>query len=157
MRYENATIENLSPELKDVINTAIEEKKGIFVYGDTGVGKTYFLQAIAKSKRTTPENFVSLLAEFRDAMQKGSYFEKLQDFTNKEYLFIDDIGAEKTSEFVLEFLYLVVNRRYENMKRTILTTNLSLKDFEERYGDRILSRIAELCVIHELKGEDRRI
>ena len=157
MRYIDAEVENLSEDLKNLIQKAIEEDKGIFIYGNTGVGKTYFLEAIANAKRANPENFVALLVEFRDAMQKGSYFEKLQDFTNKEYLFIDDIGAEKLSDFVLEFLYLVVNKRYENMKRTILATNLNLKEFEERYGERILSRIAEMCVIHELAGDDKRI
>lgn len=157
MRYKDAQIENLSEELKELIEKAVSEDKGIFIYGNTGVGKTYFLEAIANAKRANPENFVALLVEFRDAMQKGSYFEKLQDFTNKEYLFIDDIGAEKLSDFVLEFLYLIVNKRYENMKRTIFATNLNIEEFEERYGERILSRIAEMCVIHELKGEDKRI
>lgn len=157
MRYENANIDNLSNELKALVGRAVLEDKGIFIYGNTGVGKTYFLEAIANAKRANPENFVALLVEFRDAMQKGSYFEKLQDFTNKEYLFIDDIGAEKLSDFVLEFLYLVVNKRYENMKRTILATNLNIDEFEQRYGERILSRIAEMCIIHELTGEDRRI
>lgn len=157
MRYTDAKRENLSDELRKLIDTSIAEKKGIFLHGNTGVGKTYFIEALARSKMTQSDNFVSLLVEFRDAMQKGVYFDKLKEFTSQEYLFIDDIGAEKLSDFVLEFLYLIVNKRYENMKRTVFVTNLSLKDFEERYGERILSRIAEMCVIHELKGDDRRI
>jgi DNA replication protein DnaC len=43
------------------------------------------------------------------------------------------------------------------MKRIVLTTNLQFKDFGNRYGDRILSRIAEMCVLVELKGEDKRL
>ena|SRR3990167_5026003 len=156
MRYSEATKENFDDKTKQAVETAINEDKGLFIYGDTGTGKTYILHALGRGKGGV-ENFVELLVEFRDDMQKGFYHEKLVDFTKQDYLFIDDIGSEKTSEFVIEFLYMVVNKRYENMKRTVFATNLTLEDFKTRYGDRILSRIAEMCVLLELKGEDKRL
>lgn len=156
MRYKNATTENLSHNIKKAVETSIKENKGLFIYGDTGTGKTYTLNALAKG-RGEVENFVALLAEFRDAIQKGVYWDKLKEFVAQEYLFIDDIGAEKISDFVIEFVYLIVNKRYENMKRSVFATNLTLEDFQKRYGDRILSRISEMCVLVELKGEDKRI
>jgi DNA replication protein DnaC len=156
-RYKDAKIENCNDELKNAVKKAVDENKGVFVYGDTGTGKTYFCNAIANSKRLKVENFVFLLSEFRDYIQKGYYNEKIKDLCNEDYLIIDDIGSEKTSDFVIEFIYTIVNRRYENMKRIVLTTNLQFKDFGNRYGDRILSRIAEMCVLVELKGEDKRL
>ena len=156
MRYKESTKENLPENVKKAIKKAIDKNKGLFIYGDTGTGKTYTCHAIAKNKGKV-ENFVYLLIEYRDYLQKGHYYDQIKYLVDQEYLFIDDIGSEKTSDFVIEFLYMVINKRYENMKRTVLTTNLSLEDFSERYGDRILSRITEMCVLVELKGEDKRI
>lgn len=157
MRYTNATIDHLDEPLKALLEQAVQENKGIFLYGITGVGKTHFMQAIANIKRAKVENFVKMLVEFRYALQKGVYFDKLKELCNQDYLLIDDIGAEKTSDFVVEFLYLVINERYENGKRTVLTSNLTLDGFKERYGDRILSRIGEMCIIHEMQGTSRRL
>ena len=156
MRYKEAKTENLDQYTKNAIEASIAESKGLFIYGDTGTGKTYTMHALSKG-RGEVENFVALLVEFRDFMQKGFYFEKIKELVGQEYLFIDDIGAEKLSDFVVEFLYLVVNKRYENMKRTVFATNLTLEEFQKRYGDRILSRISEMCILVELKGNDRRV
>lgn len=158
MRYDKAKTQDLSESLKKSIQQSIDEHKGLFIYGGTGTGKTHSLYALVNDiEGAEVSNFVSLLVEFRDYMQRGLYHEKMVEMTQQKYLFIDDIGSEKTTDFVIEFLYLVVNKRYENEKRTVLTTNLSLDDFREKYGDRILSRISEMCVLVEMTGEDRRI
>lgn len=156
MRFDNAQTENLSPKFREAVEQSIANDKGLFIFGNTGVGKTYAMFALANGKGDV-HNFVELLVEFRDHMQKGFYHSKLSELCQEKYLFIDDIGSEKTSEFVVEFLYLVVDKRYQNIKRTVLSTNLSLETFRGRYGDRILSRISEMCVLVELTGEDRRI
>jgi DNA replication protein DnaC len=156
MRYDNVTSENLSSQATEAINLSITENKGLFIYGGTGTGKTYILHVLAKG-RCRVENFVSLLVECRDYMQKGFYYEKIQSMTDQEHFFVDDIGSEKTTDFVLEFLYLLVNERYENMKRTVFSTNLTLEEFRNRYGDRLLSRIAEMCIFLKLEGEDKRL
>jgi DNA replication protein DnaC len=157
MRYKQAEFQNLPEDLKALVKKSITEEKGLFIYGNTGVGKTYFLHGLAKPKNAQVRNFTELLVEFRDAMNKGHYFDSIKDLTQEDYLFIDDIGAEKLSDFVVEFLYLIVNKRYENMKRTVFATNLTVEDFIEKYGERIMSRISEMCILHELKGEDKRI
>lgn len=158
MRYTKATTDNLDQKIQEAIQKAIDGNKGMFIFGGTGTGKTYAMHALANKKsESSVDNWIMLLSEFRDSMQKGFYYDNVKEYTNQEYVFIDDIGAEKTSDFVIEFLYILVNRRYENMKRTVLSTNLSLAEFAERYGDRILSRISEMCILLELKGEDKRI
>lgn len=157
MRYKDADLSNCDEKIKEAIKKAIEERKGLFIYGDTGTGKTYTIHSLAKKTKSYVNNFVTLLSEFRDYMQKGYYYQSITDFTDKEYIYIDDIGSEKTSDFVQEFIYIIVNKRYENMKRTVFSTNLSLSDFRQRYGDRILSRISEMCILVELKGQDKRL
>jgi len=156
MRYINATTENLDKNIRFAIEQAIAENRSIFIYGSTGTGKTYMLHALAK-ERGEVDNFPYLLVKFRDHIQKGTYHFRMNSLTSQDYLFIDDIGAEKTTEFVQEFLYLLVDKRYQNMKRTVFATNLDLGEFRNRYGDRILSRLSEMCVFLELKGNDRRI
>jgi DNA replication protein DnaC len=157
MRYKTATTDNLDDKTKELILKSIEEDKGIFIFGNTGTGKTYIMHALANKKSVEVDNWVMLLAEFRSSMQRGNYYDDLVEYTGSDYVFIDDIGAEKTSDFVIEFLYIVINKRYENMKRTVISTNLTLAEFGDRYGDRILSRIAEMCVFLELKGADKRL
>lgn len=153
-KYKDAKIDE---NIKKLVDKSVEEDKGIFIYGDTGVGKTYTLHAISNSKQVDVRNFTEMLVEFRDAIQKGCYYERLKELIKSDYLFIDDIGSEKLSDYVVEFLYLIINGRYENMKRTVLATNLSIEEFGNRYGDRVLSRIGEMCIFKEMIGEDRRI
>lgn len=156
-RYKEAKKEDLEKQVKLALKEAKKNNKGLFIYGDTGTGKTHSLHAIANTKGRRVDNFVDLLSEFRDSVSKGYYHGKMIDITNVDILFIDDMGAEKMTEFVQEFVYSLLNRRYEKMKTTIIATNLTLEDFKERYGDRILSRVMEMCVLVEMSGEDRRI
>lgn len=162
MRYQNASIEMLTKDITDAANQSGRENKGMMIYGPTGTGKTYAMYALAKAKRTIAKiypvkNYVDLLSEFRDHIKQGWYFEKMKEICDEDLLFIDDLGAEKTTDFSQEFLYAIINRRYENMKRTFITSNLTLKELNERYGSRIVSRIAEMCVLVELHGQDKRI
>lgn len=162
MRYQDANIEMLTKDITDAANQSGRENKGMMIYGPTGTGKTYAMHALAKAKKTitkiySVKNYVDLLSEFRDYIKQGWYFEKMKEICDEDLLFIDDLGAEKTTDFSQEFLYAILNRRYENMHRTFITSNLTLKEMNDRYGSRIVSRIAEMCVLVELQGQDKRI
>jgi hypothetical protein len=62
-----------------------------------------------------------------------------------ELLHIDDVGAEKTSPWVIEQLYSIVNSRYEDGRAIMGTTNLEHPELREQIGDRTVSRIVEIC------------
>lgn len=159
MKYSSATSDSIPSKTREQINSNLKQGKGIFLIGGTGTGKTYILWALVNhfdSNEYTVNNFVELLSQMREYSRDGSYYEQLKGFTRK-IRFIDDIGAEKSSDFSHEMLYLIINRFYENEQQVFLSSNLSLEEFKERYGDRILSRISEMCGIIELTGEDRRI
>jgi len=151
MKYKKANIENLEEEVKE----ALKKKKGLFVYGGTGTGKTYTLHAIANHKMGKVNNFLPLVNQAKSQVRYLSRF--VSDICSQDYLFLDDLGAETTSTWIVDLLYMIINRRYEKEKPVFLSTNLTLEEFQARYGDRIMSRLVEMCEFVELKGEDKRL
>jgi DNA replication protein DnaC len=168
MRYTNAKIQNLDPKIRELLKENIDPEKkvftkGLFLTGNTGTGKTYALHAIRNHLKTFEhdcshvENWVELLFELKEKMGKGFLAETLNGVTEKDIVFIDDMGAEKQTEWGQEMLYLIVNRLYEHENVLFLATNLSFQEFSEKYGDRLTSRICEMCEMKEIIGEDKRI
>lgn len=151
---------------------------GVFVYGVRGVGKTHFAVALAMEKFLEPELieganmtwkirevtipvFVSvpdLLLNIRNTYnEKGGGEKELLDFYSRvRTLIIDDLGVEKTTEWALQVLYLLIDRRYREGRVTIFTSNLSLAELQEKLDERISSRIYGMCKVVRLTGEDRR-
>jgi len=79
-----------------------------------------------------------------------------QELINKPVLFLDDLGTEVVSDWVKEQFYLIINDRYNWVKPLVITTNLTMKEIAENYGERFASRLVEMCEIIKLVGEDRR-
>lgn len=163
MKYQKADIEKVPRIIRDTLSKAIKEKKGLFLYGSTGVGKTYTLYAIEKkamisvgvAKVGRVENWVEMLAEMRNNLSQSVNYANM--VAEKEMVIIDDIGSEKHTDWSQEMLYLIVNRVYVQEHIPIFATNLTLEQFQEQYGDRIFSRICEMCVKVEITGEDKRL
>jgi DNA replication protein DnaC len=82
--------------------------------------------------------------------------EFLEEINRYEYVVLDDIGTEKPTEWVLEMLYVLINTRYENGGKLIITSNKTLGEVAQAIGDRVASRILEMCQIIKLDGEDKR-
>jgi DNA replication protein DnaC len=73
-------------------------------------------------------------------------------------LHIDDVGAERTNEWVLEELYSIVNARYEEQRSIVITTNiLDREALCEQITERTVSRLTEMCDELPLLGDDRRL
>lgn len=105
---------------------------------------------------TVPELLLSLRSSFKEGAQHTEE-DIINYYSDVEYLILDDFGAEKSSEFTIQSLYFIIDRRYSSMRTTIITSNLSLGQISEKVGDRIASRIAGMCKVIELKGRDRRL
>ena len=81
-----------------------------------------------------------------------------EQLTSVDLLHIDDLGAEKRTDWVLEQLYALINERYESQRSILVTTNLDEAALEEQIGARTVSRLVEICGDPlPLFGEDRRI
>jgi DNA replication protein DnaC len=85
-----------------------------------------------------------------------SYLEFFRRLTSVDLLHIDDLGAEKRSDWVLEQLYAIVDERYATNRSILVTTNLEVGALEEQIGERTVSRLAEMCETLPLYGDDRR-
>jgi DNA replication protein DnaC len=89
------------------------------------------------------------------SFQSGKAEEILRDVQKKKILVLDDLGAEKMSEWTFSALYRVISHRYDYFLPTIVTSNLTL-DAIDQWEPRIASRLAGLTVI-SLTGTDRRM
>ena len=126
-----------------------ERIKGILIYGETGLGKTFLSNCIAERliERRRSVLYLSANQLFNDVI--GAYLiEKKEEMKyvyelvkGAELLIIDDLGTEITNNFVMSQLFLIINERDNRRKSTIISTNLSLKDLNLRYSERTFSRI----------------
>jgi DNA replication protein DnaC len=100
-----------------------------------------------------------LLSEIRDVFRAdGSFVGLLDRLTEVDLLHIDDLGAEQTTEWVLEALYSIVNARYEDERSIVLTTNCMDRDeLCEQITPRTVSRLTEMCDELPLLGHDHRM
>lgn len=155
-------VKNLCKDYAD--NFPKTEKHNILLMGKTGLGKTFLLNSIAKQVitnrhtvlKTTAYNLIDkLLASFRNP---GVMNDKDQFFT-VDLLIIDDLGSEPLIKNVtIEHLFSIINERMANNMHTLYSTNLGLKELQDRYGDRLFSRLSDqknTYVLH-LDGQDLR-
>jgi DNA replication protein DnaC len=103
-----------------------------------------------------PELLLKLRGTFKNSSEKDES-EIIETYSEVKILFIDDLGVEKVSDWALQTIYLIVDRRYSEMLRTIISSNLSLDHLADRLDDRIASRIAGMCQVVHMKGKDRRL
>lgn len=102
--------------------------------------------------RTTPKLFDELRAGFDD----GSFTALLRRCQNVSLLILDDLGAEKPTDWVLERLYAIVNHRYEREMPIWATTNLTAPQLSAAIGERVWSRLQEGALMLAATGANLR-
>lgn len=165
-RYETATWEHVHENIKTLIGKIRDTRKGIYIFGSVGCGKTHTAYGILKHLKEEMKisaalyNTTELMFDIKRDFDRTNYDKMRWDERLTEYkgvLILDDIGAERVTDFVAETFYLIVNTRYNEMLPTIFTSNLAIGELAERIGDRTASRIVEMCDIVHLTGDDRRL
>lgn len=94
---------------------------------------------------------------FRSKDYLDSPYQKLESIAKVPYLVLDDLGAEKATEYVRQATYFIINHREMNLLPTFITTNFSMDHLDENIDPRISSRICGMCEIMRFEGKDRRI
>ena len=136
--------------------------ENLFLYGDTGVGKTFLSHCIAHELLESAHcvmyfsafDLFDLLADSKFSRDKTEGQEFVFD---SDLLIIDDLGTELTNSFVSSQLFLCINERIMRRKSTIISTNLKLENFSDTYSERTFSRIASNYRMVKLEGKDIRI
>lgn len=138
-----------------------EDGRGLLLYGGVGTGKSYTAAAIANSllEKMRPvimTSFIRLLEEMSGYESNAAYLARLNQ---AQLLIIDDLGAERGSDYALEKVYDIVDSRYRSKKPMILTTNLDPQGMQScsdiRYA-RIYDRIFESCYPVQFTGASWR-
>ena len=146
------------------IDANLDGGRGLWFYGSVGTGKTTLAMIVSRAaldagRSVAIYSLPRLLAEIRATFEsdsEGSYVDFLDRLAAVDLLHVDDVGAERTSDWVLEQLYAIVNARYEEERSVIITTNLERDELVEQIRERTVSRLEEMCTLVPLYGEDAR-
>ncbi|MFJ1667315.1 ATP-binding protein [Streptomyces bottropensis] len=136
--------------------------KSLLLIGPTGTGKTHcawsVLRAVAETGtqlRWQMHTAADLYARLRphDGEDSQDTFDRI---AGAHLLVLDDLGASKWTEWVEEITYRLINHRYEECLPSVFTSNLPPAKLRDALGERVASRLTEMCDRIVLKGDDRR-
>jgi DNA replication protein DnaC len=170
---ENAKWSRSLAQAKLVVQRFVEEfpvgsENGLLLMGTCGVGKTHL--AIAALKHIIERGHSGIFYDYRELLKEiqGSYnpenpiseMSVLEPVLKAEVLVLDDIGSSKPSPWALETVGHILNTRYNDKRVTLLTTNFldsgNDEPLSKRIGERIRSRLYEMCRTVEILAPDYR-
>lgn len=144
------------------MNPVIKAGGSLLILGPVGTGKTYQAYGAVRALAHSGCAFTWLVTTAADVyaqlrprpkVDSETEFERI---ANTTVLVLDDLGAAKASEWTEEVNYRLINHRYELELPTVITSNLEGPELRGQLGERVASRLVEMCERTTLLGEDRR-
>jgi DNA replication protein DnaC len=181
-RYRNCTLETFRP-YNESLRAAVARARrfvddypvvdrGLLLLGLAGVGKTHLavgtLRAVVQKTAATAlfydtRDLLRTIRSTYDPIVRASEVSVLKPVMEVELLVLDDLGAERPTDWVEETMNLIVNTRYNERRATIFTSNyLDIPEIDDpnsllsRIGFRMRSRLHEMCAIVEIDAADYR-
>ena len=168
--YDNEKLQRAFRKAGEFAATFPAVDKGLLFIGPSGIGKTHIAvsvlrEVVLKGIRGVYYDTRTLLSTIRSTynpVTRASEAEVLDEVMGAELLVLDDLGAERLTDWVEETMHLVVNTRYNERRPTLFTTNYEDVSEQEmdslcvRVGYRLLSRLREMCEFLEYDGPDYR-
>lgn len=171
---EEATGETPRDNMRHILGTVksflsgfSENSGNLLLYGNTGVGKTFLTNCIAKELLDRSYTVVYLTSlklfdiletyKFDRDLSQTQKNASLSYILTSDLLIIDDLGTELNNSFTSSQLYHCIDTRLTNHRSTIISTNLSFDDLRERYSERIFSRITSNYTLLKITGDDIRL
>lgn len=161
VRFQNAVA-----ACQNFIKNFNSHYQNLFFYGTVGTGKSFLSGCIAKELIEAEQSVIYFSAAgLFETLSKNKFDYRNTDDLHKihedlfqcDLLIIDDLGTEYTNNIINSQLFSFINERHLQQKATLISTNLSLEDFRNRYSDRIFSRITSNYEICKLTGPDIRM
>ncbi|HHT96606.1 MAG TPA: ATP-binding protein [Clostridiales bacterium] len=154
--------------VKGFINDFEHKKDNLLLMGNTGVGKTFLANCIAKELLDkgfivvylTAFRLFDILERYKfnkDQAAQYNIHNQFKYILDCDLLIIDDLGTELNNSFITSQLYLIINERLLRQKSTVISTNLSLELLIQNYSERIYSRISSNYSVRRIVGEDIRL
>ena len=169
--YKNISFDDINLDDEQYPNP---EQKGLYLYGDMGIGKSYLMAAMAhelseqRGAATTLLHFPSFTIDVKNAINTGTVKEEIDAVKMADILILDDIGAEQSTSWIRdEVLQVILQYRMLEELPTFFTSNYSFKDLEAKLANikgsdetwqakRVMERIRYLAKEIHLEGENRR-
>lgn len=159
-----ATAKDAAAKCHDFVDSFDETFSNLYFYGDTGIGKTFLSNCVAKELMDRGHSVIYFTAfQLFDILSKGT-FRKDEDaiaahrnIFDCDLLIIDDLGTELANSFTTSQLFLCLNERILRRKSTVISTNLGMNELADIYSERVLSRISSNYTLIKLFGSDIRI
>lgn len=149
---------------RDFIEHFDDTFSNLYLYGNTGTGKTFLSNCVAKELIDQGYSVIYFTAfQLFDILSKGVFkkdeeaLATHQNIFDCDLLIIDDLGTELASSFTTSQLFLCLNERILRKKSTLISTNLEIGRLADTFSERVLSRISSNYTLIKLCGEDIRI
>lgn len=161
---QKASMPSIIRICQDFVRTFDQDFRNLLFYGPVGTGKTFLSNCIAKELLDSGHSVIYFTAfqlfehfSASSSGEAGEFLQRHEALLDSDLLILDDIGTEMANTFTVSKLFQVLNERALRRKSTILSTNLTPRDFRDIYSERVFSRITSSYTLVKFIGSDIRI